>query len=218
MLHQQLTGGATGANSSLPIPAMMSPPRTAPSAARRPISPPLAHAQLSPAAEAALASAAASPAPAPAPTSSRVSGLYGGGSLGLALAAFDAPLVSPSAPLTTASAILPELPPPSKSEVAAYAILLGIDPEKEPTLLFMADMALRTAPPHGWEKQVVRGSGEALFVNAQTGESQPLHPLHANFQQYLANFRTTVRQAAHNRATAASAAVAGPAVARAQYA
>ena len=43
-----------------------------------------------------------------------------------------------------------ELPTPNEEEVLAYARSLGIDPVKEPYLLFIAREGIRAPLPKGW--------------------------------------------------------------------
>ena len=99
-----------------------------------------------------------------------------------------APAAEPAGSKTAASQSPP--PPSSPAEVqlgaegdideeALYAQalteqaeLLGIDPEAEPHLMHIAEMALLTPPPEGWSEERT-ADGRAYFVRMDGGGREP---------------------------------------------
>ena len=52
------------------------------------------------------------------------------------------------------------------------ARLLGIDPDSEPHLLRVAEMALLSPPPKGWSKPTLQMEGPTLFATTEAGKQR----------------------------------------------
>lgn len=74
------------------------------------------------------------------------------------------------------------------AELLAYAEYMGIDPQTESALMWIAE-SLRTAPlPAGWQQQR-DPAGNFYFQDETTGESSLKHPLDVQFKALLAEHR-----------------------------
>ncbi|RNF08295.1 hypothetical protein TraAM80_02801 [Trypanosoma rangeli] len=71
---------------------------------------------------------------------------------------------------------------PTQEEIEEYAEWLGIDLEKEPSLLWVAREGLRTPLPAEW-KACRTGEGEVYYFNFLTGESKWEHPTDEAFKE-----------------------------------
>eukprot|EP00741_Cyanophora_paradoxa_P023999 tig00021720_g23175.t1 len=74
-----------------------------------------------------------------------------------------------------------------KKLVAEHAKYLGVDPEREPQLMWVAERALGTGLPIGWEEHVHENN--LFFWNGWTEESTWEHPVDVFFQRTLADLR-----------------------------
>jgi hypothetical protein len=77
-------------------------------------------------------------------------------------------------------------------ELLAYAHYLGLDVITEWQLLWVADEALGTPAPPGWEEQL-DPTGGAYFQNVVTAEISLQHPCDFHFQQLLYRERAALR-------------------------
>lgn len=64
---------------------------------------------------------------------------------------------------------------PTEKEVRDYAEWLGMDPDKDKDLLWIAARGLKTPLPKPWQP-CESGGGEVFYFNPETGESQWDHP------------------------------------------
>ncbi|KAG5508247.1 hypothetical protein JKF63_05503 [Porcisia hertigi] len=88
----------------------------------------------------------------------------------------------------TVSTILPtnygEDYEPSEEELKEYAEYIGIDPAKEPALMWIAKDGLRAALPDGW-RACQTDDNEVYYFNFQTGESLWDHPMDAHYKSLV---------------------------------
>lgn len=70
-------------------------------------------------------------------------------------------------------------------EVEEYAEFLGIDPELDRDLFWIAERGLRTAPTEPWKACQVHNGTDLFFFNFETGESSWEHPSDDLFRQQI---------------------------------
>ena len=73
--------------------------------------------------------------------------------------------------------------PPTPEEVAEYARYLGMDPEDDADLLYIAEWALTAPMPDGWTVHL-DGDGNEFFYSAATNNSTYEHPMDEHYRQY----------------------------------
>eukprot|EP00667_Euglena_gracilis_P031493 EG_transcript_45794 len=71
---------------------------------------------------------------------------------------------------------------PTLLELCEYAQWLGMDPEQDADLLWIAREGLKAPLPEHW-RPCRTATGEVYFFNFATGESMWDHPLDAHFKQ-----------------------------------
>ncbi|AYU77888.1 hypothetical protein, conserved [Leishmania donovani] len=76
----------------------------------------------------------------------------------------------------------------SEGELEEYAEYIGIDPAKEPELMWIAKEGLRAALPDGW-RACQTDDNEVYYFNFQTGESLWDHPMDEHFKTQVVNER-----------------------------
>jgi len=84
-------------------------------------------------------------------------------------------------------------------ELRDYCIWLGMDPETEGDLMWIAEEALRTPLPAHWEICHTEGQDDIFYFNTATGESSWDHPCDSYFRDvYLQRRRACSVGASHN--------------------
>lgn len=74
---------------------------------------------------------------------------------------------------------------PSSEEINEYASLIGIDPQKEPHLLYLAKEGLMAALPTDWKICYSEEKNGHYYHNTRTKESQWDHPLDAIYRDLV---------------------------------
>ena len=72
--------------------------------------------------------------------------------------------------------------------VLEYAVYLGMDPEVDGELLWIAEQALRAPVPVGWE-EMMDPFGDLYFFNETTSQSTRQHPMDGYYQQLYLKLR-----------------------------
>jgi len=72
--------------------------------------------------------------------------------------------------------------------VLEYAIYLGMDPDADGELLWIAEQALRAPVPVGWE-EMMDPFGDLYFFNETTSQSTRQHPMDGYYQQLYLKLR-----------------------------
>ncbi|EAY08406.1 hypothetical protein TVAG_269320 [Trichomonas vaginalis G3] len=75
---------------------------------------------------------------------------------------------------------------PTDEEIAEYCQYLGLDPQKDPDLLWIAIEGIKAPLPDGWIFFQHKHKNESFFYNKYTGVSINEHPLDSH---YLQNFK-----------------------------
>ncbi|XP_030381303.1 uncharacterized protein LOC115629114 [Scaptodrosophila lebanonensis] len=75
--------------------------------------------------------------------------------------------------------------PPSTEEICEYASLIGIDPIKEPHLLYLAKEGLMAAMPSDWKICYSEEKSGHYYYNTRTKQSQWDHPLDAVYRDLV---------------------------------
>mmetsp|Transcript_39466 Transcript_39466/g.54810 ORF Transcript_39466/g.54810 Transcript_39466/m.54810 type:complete len:532 (-) Transcript_39466:133-1728(-) len=78
---------------------------------------------------------------------------------------------------------LPAGEEPSYEEIAEYAVYLGMNPEEDQDLLYIAEWALTAPLPDGWTEHS-DASGNEFYYNKMTGVSTYEHPLDEHYRAY----------------------------------
>ena len=73
--------------------------------------------------------------------------------------------------------------PPTPEEIQDYAVYLGMDPEADKDLFYIAEWALTAPLPEGWTEHA-DASGNEFYYNAVTGVSTYEHPLDEQYRTY----------------------------------
>jgi hypothetical protein len=71
-------------------------------------------------------------------------------------------------------------------EIREYAVFLGIDPDRDPDLLFIAEQAYFSPLPPPWQEHAEPSSGNVFYYNPQTRQSAWAHPLEEQFRAMAA--------------------------------
>lgn len=71
--------------------------------------------------------------------------------------------------------------PPSAAEVAEYAAYLGMDPQQDAGLLYIAELALTAPCPDGWTVHL-DNDGNEFFYNPTTQASTYEHPMDQHYR------------------------------------
>ena len=71
--------------------------------------------------------------------------------------------------------------PLSASEIASYAVLLGINPATEYHLLWIAEEALTVELPPDWTEHYDAQSGNYYYHNTKSGDVQWVSPLEEHY-------------------------------------
>ncbi|CAH8512912.1 unnamed protein product [Dicrocoelium dendriticum] len=87
---------------------------------------------------------------------------------------------------------------PSDDDILSYARLIGIDPELEPELLYLAQEGLTAALPPEW-KPCQDVTGDIYYFNFATGQSIWEHPCDVYYRDLAAQERSRWRISRHNR-------------------
>ena len=77
---------------------------------------------------------------------------------------------------------------PTEEELLDYARFLGIDPDDEPELMWIAKQGVMAPLPAGW-KPVEDPQGELYYFNFATGESIWDHPCDQFYQKLVLDER-----------------------------
>ncbi|CAF0778356.1 unnamed protein product [Adineta steineri] len=77
---------------------------------------------------------------------------------------------------------------PTQEEIREYAIYIGIDPEKEPNLLWLAKEGILKPLPPGW-KPCQEENGELYYFNFDTGKSSWDHPCDEIYKAHVVEER-----------------------------
>ena len=72
--------------------------------------------------------------------------------------------------------------------VLEYAVYLGMDPDEDGELLWIAEQALRAPVPEGWE-EMMDPFGDLYFFNETTSQSTRQHPMDGYYQQLYRKMR-----------------------------
>ncbi|KPA76251.1 hypothetical protein ABB37_07993 [Leptomonas pyrrhocoris] len=101
----------------------------------------------------------------------------------------------------------------SEGELEEYAEFIGIDPAKEPELMWIAREGLRAPLPEGW-RACQTDDNEVYYFNFQTGDSLWDHPMDEHYKEKVTTERAKHRGGGGKGGSAlgaAAAAIAGPA-------
>lgn len=90
---------------------------------------------------------------------------------------------------------------PTEQEIRDYSLWLGIDPQTEPDLLYIARAGIMEPLPQGWQPCQDR-KGQIFFHNAKTGQSTWEHP---GDQKYIDMVREVRQKRCQVQATQAPA-------------
>jgi hypothetical protein len=115
-------------------------------------------------------------------------------------AAPDTRLASPRgrgrSPLEPASpGFAARLPPTSDEHINAYAVYLGMDPERDREWLWLAEECLYAPLPAGWS-EARAPNGDTYFWREPNGKAQWEHPLDDFFRQLFKRLRGEARERA----------------------
>lgn len=123
---------------------------------------------------------AATPRPDPAPAAA--GGAPGPRTPGGAVAP---PGAAPPAPIAGVPQLddLPEDEKPTEEEIREYAVYLGMDPDDDRDLLYIAEWAIMAPVPDGWTEHL-DNDGNEYYHNPATGVSKYEHPLDEQFRSY----------------------------------
>mmetsp|Transcript_83287 Transcript_83287/g.147154 ORF Transcript_83287/g.147154 Transcript_83287/m.147154 type:complete len:313 (-) Transcript_83287:146-1084(-) len=91
----------------------------------------------------------------------------------------------------------------SEEEVIEYAEFLGIDPESEPDLLWIAREGVATPCPHPW-KACTQNGEDVFYFNFETGESLWDHPCDEKFRTMVEEQRLKSGGGASQKASSRS--------------
>jgi len=94
---------------------------------------------------------------------------------------------------------------PTQEEIVDYAVYLGMDPEADKELLYIAEWALTAPLPDGWTEHS-DASGNEFYYNAMTGVSTYEHPLDEQYRSYYRQIKE--QQASKSVGDSAQAALA----------
>jgi hypothetical protein len=72
---------------------------------------------------------------------------------------------------------------PTEEEIAEYAVFLGMDPDADQSLFYIAAWALTAPLPDGWSEHV-DADGNEYFFHERTGVSTYAHPLDELYRSY----------------------------------
>ena len=77
---------------------------------------------------------------------------------------------------------------PTAEEIAEYAVFLGMHPEEDKDLHYIAEWALTAPLPAGWSEHT-DAAGNEFFFNERTGVSTFAHPLDELYRNYWRSMR-----------------------------
>ena len=78
--------------------------------------------------------------------------------------------------------------PPTQEEIVEYAVYLGMDPQADADLLYIAEWALTAPLPEGWTEHLDH-DGNEFYYNSVTGVSTYEHPLDEQYRAYYRNLK-----------------------------
>eukprot|EP01061_Rhynchopus_euleeides_P023941 TRINITY_DN3874_c0_g1_i1.p1 TRINITY_DN3874_c0_g1~~TRINITY_DN3874_c0_g1_i1.p1 ORF type:complete len:290 (+),score=53.53 TRINITY_DN3874_c0_g1_i1:64-933(+) len=84
---------------------------------------------------------------------------------------------------------------PTEADIHEYAVYLGVDPDREKDLMWIAVEGVGARLPAGW-KPCSTQRGQVYYYNTRTGASSWTHPRDVEYKQRLAEERAK-RQAVH---------------------